>query len=132
MKRALPGINIQFPISQSIVSGEKTVETRTYPIPVGYIDKDLYLIETPGREGKFKARVIAVIRFGESFPYKSKSEFHRDFKRHLVKPGSKWDWAKKPKWGWPIKWVKVIRPRQPLPGPRGIKFTKSVSLSTEL
>ena len=30
-KKSYVGINIQFPISQLIVDGKKTIETRTYP-----------------------------------------------------------------------------------------------------
>lgn len=128
MKQSLPGINIQYPISQKILSGEKTVETRTYPIPASYVNRDLFLVETPGTEGKFKARVVAIISFGESFPYKSKSEFRADHHRHLVEPGSKWDWDKKQKWGWPITKVKPLRYQKAFKGAKGIKFTKSVTI----
>ena len=44
MNLVLNGINIQFPISQLILSGDKTVETRTYPIPERYLGVDLALI----------------------------------------------------------------------------------------
>lgn len=52
-KRTLCGINIQFPISQLIVDGSKTIETRTYPIPDHYIGKEMILIETPGKIKSF-------------------------------------------------------------------------------
>jgi hypothetical protein len=75
MSKLLPGINIQAPISSLIVSGQKVVETRTYKIPEKYLDKELYLVETPGKSGKFKARVIAIIKFTNCFQYKNIKEF---------------------------------------------------------
>ena len=47
------GINIQWPISQEIISGKKVVETRTYPIPNHYLNEpQLGLLKAPN--GGFK------------------------------------------------------------------------------
>ena len=127
MKAKLPGLNIQFPISSLIVSGEKTVETRTYPMPTSYIGKEILIVETPGKRG-FKARVTAIAVFGPSFLYKSKAEFYRDFPRHRVDKNSKWAWAEKPKWGWPVLSVKKIPKPIEVLAPIGIRFTKEVRL----
>ena len=129
MKRTLPGLNIQFPISSLIVNGTKTIETRTYPLPRHYIGVDLALIETPGKSKEFKARIIAIIRFGEPFKYKTKKEFYADVKNHFVDEISPWAWTdEKGKWGWPVtkvkKLAKPIMAKQPL----GIKFTKDIQL----
>ncbi|OQW48549.1 MAG: hypothetical protein A4S09_13690 [Proteobacteria bacterium SG_bin7] len=128
MKRTLPGVNIQFPISQLILSGEKKVETRTYGIPQHYLGVPLYLIETPGEKGNFKSRVAGIIKFGSSIRYQSKKQFGEDFKNHRVDLGSKWDWKEKPKWGWSI--VEVTRFKEPIPlsSKKGIRFTKSISI----
>lgn len=64
-KRKLPGINIQWPISEMIIDGEKTIETRKYAILDKYIGQELALIETPRPKGKFKARIRAIIKFEE-------------------------------------------------------------------
>ena len=106
-KKSYPGINIQWPISELILSGEKTVETRTYPIPEKYLNQEMVLIETPGSRGKFKARTRAIIVFTDCFEYKNKKEFHADFARHRVEKGSVWDWQDKPKWGW-VTVLKII------------------------
>lgn len=122
--QGLPGINIQWPISELIISGKKTVETRTYPIPLKYLNRDLLMIETPGPKGNFKARIVAVIRFSKSKPYKNKKDFYSDHKRHLVDQKSDWAWQKdKPKWGWEI--AKIENLVEPLPAQfkRGIIFT---------
>lgn len=129
MKRTLPGINIQFPISQLILNGKKTVETRTYTLPEKYVHQDLYLVETPGDNGIFRARIIAIIQFGKPFLYESKREFYKDIKRHNVNPESLWAWQDKPKWGWPIVSLEKLKSPQVFNGVRGIRFTKKISLS---
>src|SRR3989338_7516120 len=107
--REYAGLNIQFPISRMILSGQKTIETRTYPIPPAYLGKELVIIETPGKLGRFKARMIGLVTFGESFQYRSKSAFYRDTPKHCVTPDSIWAWnASKGKWGWPILRVEAF------------------------
>ena len=125
MQKTKPGINIQFPISSLIVSGEKTVETRTYKIPEHYLNQEIYLIETPGKKGIFKARAVAIIKFTNCFKYKNKKEFHLDFLNHKVEKGSEWDWREKDKWGWEVKLIKKIPPIEIMQS-RGIVFTKDI------
>lgn len=127
MSDALPGINIQFPISELILEGTKTVETRTYPIPEKYINRWLYLVETPGTKGNFQSRVVALIRFGEPFLYKSKTAFYADAHRHRVDKDSPWRWNEKAKWGWPILEVRKVAATTLKQRP-GIKFTKQIEL----
>lgn len=128
-RRSLPGVNIQFPISRLIVSGDKTVETRTYPLPKHYVGQPMFLVETPGSEGNFPARAVAVIEFGEPFIYSSEKEFWSDAKNHCVDKNSKWKWNDKPKWGWPINKVEPLKYPIALKGPKGIRFTKSINLT---
>lgn len=128
MSKTLPGLNIQYPISQSIVKGDKTIETRTYPLPSKYIGCEMALIETPGERGDFKARIVAVVQFGKPFLYESKAEFTRDFARHRVKPDSKWSWGGKPKWGWPVKVIKRFKSPIPVPCRTGIRFTTEITI----
>jgi len=126
----LPGLNIQWPISQEIISGKKTVETRTYPIPAKYIGVDILLIETPGPSGDFKARAAGILRFEESFQYKNKKEFYLD-KRHLVTEDSDWSWKKK-KWGWPIASFTPFEKTFVIKTARGIVFTQKIKLPPSL
>ena len=126
--RLLPGVNIQYPISGLIISGEKTVETRTYPLPSHYLNVDIALIETPGKSGKFKARVIGIIRFTKSFPYRSKREFYSDIKRHYVNQNSPWAWTNRPKWGWELKVIERFNTPLEAPKKRGIRFTTELRM----
>ena len=126
MKR-LTGINIQFPISRLILSGEKTIETRTYPIPPSYIGKELAIIETPGNDGDFEARIVGTIVFSGCFLYRDKISFYADENRHHVSADSPWKWnEKKPKWGWQIESVNQLKKAVPAPKTKGIVYTKAI------
>jgi hypothetical protein len=127
--KLVTGINIQYPISNLILAGEKKVETRTYQMPEKYIGCELAIVETPGKSGNFKARLVGTIMFGKSFRYKSKTEFYRDTISHRVTPDSPWRWSDdKPKWGWPI--LRVTRFKKPRLAPlkKGIKFTHNIEI----
>src|SRR5687768_8302611 len=83
--RTIAGINIQYPWSQLLASGLKTVETRKYPLPEKYAGIPLAIIETPGaHKPKFRARIIGVITFSHSIEYKSQREWTTDERRHRV------------------------------------------------
>lgn len=126
--KSFAGINIQFPISQLILNGQKTIETRTYPIPKKYLGHEMVIIETPGRSGKFKARVVSIIKFEDCFQYTSKEEFYRDTKKHQITPNSPWSWekSKKKKWGWVIAYITLLKKPIPLKRRSGIVFSKDV------
>jgi hypothetical protein len=128
MTKTYSGINIQWPISETILNGRKTIETRTYPLPQKYLNKELLLIETPGSEGKFKARIIAIIVFTDCFEYKNKNEFYKQKNLHLVTPDSKWAWSNKVKFGWKLKLVKKFNKPIKAPLRKGIKFTNNIQI----
>jgi len=91
------------------------------------------LIETPGRTGDFKARMIAFIIFGKSVQYMTKGSFYLDAHRHGVYPDNKqfqWD-PKKGKYGWPVLWTS--RFNRDLPAPkRGIVYAKDVDVPDDI
>jgi hypothetical protein len=127
-KRTLPGLNIQWPISQEILSGLKTVETRTYSLPQKYENTELAIIETPGPQANFKARIVGIVIFENSFKYLSKKDFYADYPSHRVDQNSAWAWdSKKPKWGWRIKCVVKFSQTIPFEGKKGIVFSKNCS-----
>jgi len=120
------GINIQYPISQLIISGKKTIETRTYKIPNKYLDQAMLLIETPGKTGKFKSRMIAIIKFTECFQYQSKQQFYAQEHLHCVSKNSDWAWQKGEKWGWRVAVIKTIQPAITFLGKKGIVYTNNI------
>lgn len=121
--KKLPGLNVQAPWARLLLEGTKTIETRTYPLPEKYLGQDLWLIETPGRLGKFKARVIGVIRFSDCKEYESATAFYEDSDLHLIEVGSQdYEWRSGvQKFGWVVasarKTVEFVAP-----SPRGIVY----------
>ena len=110
-RKAYTGVNIQYPWSEMIASGAKTVETRSYPIPPRLENADVVLIET--RNGP--ARAIAFVTFSGSHQYATREEWNRDRCRHLVgldDPMYGWKEGRQ-KHGWVVE--KVTRLLEPCP-----------------
>lgn len=120
----MTGINIQIPWSRLLVDGLKSIETRSYPIPVKLKNKEMALIETPGRSGKCKSRIIGTITFSHSFLYKDQQQWESDFDKHLVDPTSTYNWNGKPKYGWVVSKVKEFKNPVDPPKRRGIIYAK--------
>jgi hypothetical protein len=127
----LPGLNIQAPWVEAIISGRKIIETRFYPLPAKWLGQPLVILETPGKTGRFKRRMAGFILFDKSWCYADKASFARDHVKHLVDPDDPvfgWRDDNKPKWAWPIHWVMAYA--QPLPpGFRaGIRYARAVEI----
>lgn len=127
--KTVTGINIQYPISRLILDGKKTIETRTYPIPKNYVGQEMALVETPGKDGKFKSRIIAIIKFGPSFKYESENKFYSEYSLHCVDPESPWAWnPSKEKWGWPVEVIHILKIPTELKKRIGIKYTSGLTI----
>ena len=127
----LPGMHIQAPWAEAIVSGRKVIETRFYPMPRKWIGQPLAIIETPGKARHFKRRIAGLVLFEPSWCYADKAAFARDCAKHLVDPDDRlfgWREDGKPKWAWPIRWVEVYQ--QPLPADfrAGIRYARAVEI----
>ena len=121
----MTGINIQSPWSHLLINGDKCVETRSYPLPEKYEGEELALIETPGKYGDFKARIIGTITFSHSFKYPDMQTWEDDHRRHLVAANHDmfgWD-ENKDKYGWVVSNVTKFDEHQPAPEKKGIIFT---------
>lgn len=123
------GINIQWPISEEITSGRKSIETRTYALPKKYLNEEMLLIETPGKSQEFKSRIVAIIKFTSCREYQNKAEFYSDTPKHLVDKKSPWAWRDKSKYGWEVKVIKrFLSPIDFSKRKKGIVFTTNISL----
>tara|TARA_B100002019_G_scaffold292766_1_gene317019 strand:- start:3621 stop:4016 length:396 start_codon:yes stop_codon:yes gene_type:complete len=120
----MTGINIQNPWSEMLINGEKCVETRHYPLPEKYTGEPLALIETSGKQQKFKARIIGFITFSHSFKYENVTEWMNDYNRHKVSVDSLFGWNdKKDKYGWVVSSIHKLDSYQEPPKKKGIIFT---------
>lgn len=127
-EKVIPGINVQFPWARKILNKSKCVETRTYPLPTKFLDQEMWLIETPGPQGKFRARVIGIIKFCGCKEYLSASDFYSDFSNHGISKECtdyKWKDGSK-KFGWIISEVVNVPEFEP-PHPRGIVYSRPFS-----
>ena len=136
--KQLDGINIQWPWSELLLSGAKTVETRSYRLPERLHGVEIAVIETPGKRGKedagiVRARIIGTIVFSKSYRYSSKNHWKREYEKHRVPQddslyGYKSD---KDKWAWIVESFKKLDRPAPPPAKRGIIFAKNCLVPVE-
>ena len=141
-----PGLNVQWPFSQLILSGVKTVEVRSYALGWRNIARpgvEMWLVETLGDASAISkgwvlqgdtaveprpkhAQIVGTVTFseveeGSSGRYNNLAEFSGDIKSHRIGSGGKFDWKGE---GALYKWrvSAVRRLAQPVPQP-GFKGT---------
>ena len=124
------GLNVQIPWSTLLINEWKSVETRSYPLPQKYEGVELYLVETPGKYGRFKARAIGTITFSHSFKYPDKQSWIDDYNRHKVEEGDEFfGWNEnKSKYGWVVCSVKKFEHAVDINQKRGIIFTTNLDI----
>ena len=129
----MTGINIQTPWSALLINEVKSVETRSYPLPEKYVGEEIALIETPGRYGRFKARIIGTITFSHSFKYPDQRAWGDDYNRHCVAVDDPiYNWKDdKPKYGWVVSKVTKFDKPLDIRKRRGIIFTSGIKLKRE-
>ena len=106
------GLNINddtAPWTDMILSGEKTIETRTNDrlIKMKYVGKRVGLVRT-GK--KRKATLVGYATIGEPIIYTSPEEFNKDFKKHRVAPDNSL-YNGGVKYGYPLLDVKACEPK---------------------
>jgi hypothetical protein len=109
------------------MSGRKTIETRTYACPSGFVGVPLGLVATQRAKGE-KAALVGIVRIEGCQRYESVAAFRADEHRHLVTHGSDYDWVdrSKPKWGWTVLVLATCVAPFPLRGRRGIVWTREL------
>lgn len=123
----MTGLNVQTPWSFLLINGYKSVETRSYPLPEKYEGVELVLIETPGKYGRFKSRIIGTITFSHCFKYPDKQSWIDDYNRHKVEEFDEfYSWnPDKPKYGWVVSNITKFDNHIAAPKKKGIIFTKN-------
>ena len=90
---------------------------------------ELALIETPGKYGRFKSRIIGTITFSHSFQYPDKQSWVDDYNRHKVEELDKfYSWnPDKPKYGWVVSNIEKFDEPIPYLKKKGIVFTHLIT-----
>jgi len=124
----MTGINIQTPWSHLLINGSKTVETRSYSLPKKYENVELALIETPGKSGQFKSRIIGTITFSHSILYETKDDWVNEYDNHKVSQNDKlYGWKDdKPKYGWVVSHINKFNQPKTILSRKGIIFTTGI------
>jgi len=107
---ATRGVNINdgdAPYTDMIMAGVKTVETRASRSLDSVVGKRVGIIRT----GQGKATLVGYATIGEPYCYPNVDEFRRDYQRHRVQPGSRFDCGGVGKWGYPLTNVERTQER---------------------
>ena len=121
-------LEVQFPFSALILSGEKTIETRAYPLPTSLHGVGILLCESSSgadcvssigdsvAAAQAGLSLIGEVFFSSSKEYKSQAEWDTDREKHKVPKESKYEWAPTEigiRYGWQIERVLIYT--SPLP-----------------
>lgn len=93
-------LEMQAPWARRLLDGDKTVETRSYPLPAGLVGRSIEVMESkPGEDGVSslgdtvealcsELSVVGRVTFSSSEAYSSRDAWAADESRHLVSPTS--------------------------------------------
>ena len=142
---SLPGLNIQWPFSQLILVGVKTVEVRTYALghkSIAQPDVEVWLVETPAsanaivkgwaladgdslrrslRARPRRAQIVGAVTFSRSSQYESLAAFQADRENHRIAEGRhRYDWDGSGKrFAWHVSAFRRLTQPIPQPGQKG-------------
>ena len=112
------------------MTGKKSIETRSYPLPEVLLNKIIWIIESPEGKpkksalpdtvpiGTHKLKIKGYVIFEKNVKYASKKEFDLDFEKHMVPSDSKYGkWTEEnPIYGWHVKsFVKIEKEVERVP-----------------
>ncbi|KAK9803040.1 hypothetical protein WJX72_012526 [[Myrmecia] bisecta] len=128
-------LECQAPWCARILSGEKTVECRRYPLPSKLQGKAIWLVESCGEEGvpvlgdvvnagDPAGTIVGWVEFAGCKAYKCEADFISDVAKHCVQPGNAFSWKAgqtEAIYGWEVGNTQTASPeRQPVPGMKRI------------
>lgn len=119
------GLEVQSPWSTRLLNGEKTIETRAYPLPENMMNCPILILESPQGisktssipdivEEKGLLKIVGLVSFSENIQYSSFQRWKEDIPHHCVSEDSPYAWkvSSPPIWGWKVD--KFIRFQEPM------------------
>ena len=144
---SLPGLNINWPFSQLILAGVKTIEARSYGLGYRNIAQpgvEMWLVETPAPANAAskgwvlaggaamaprpeKAQMVGTITFPRSEEYESLAASRADRENHRIAKGGHYDWdGNGERHAWRVPTVRRLAQPVPQPGRKSTTgFTKN-------
>ena len=137
---SLPGLNINWPFSQLILAGVKTVEVRSYALGYRNIaqpDVEMWLVETPANANAISkgwvlaggaamaprpkdAQIVGTVTFSRSEEYERPAAFRADKENHRIAKGGSFDWGGEgERHAWRVSAVRRLARPVPQPGGKG-------------
>ncbi|CAM9631123.1 unnamed protein product [Chrysoparadoxa australica] len=107
-------LEMQAPWAMKLLKGIKTIETRSYRLPLGLLGKEVAIVESPsGAAGVSKLgdhveaatsglRVLGVVKFFSCNKYASQRQWTEDLDKHCVTPGSGYGY-REGVYGWAVQ-----------------------------
>jgi len=129
------GLEVQQPWAQMLLSGQKTVETRAYPLPAALIGRPLYVVESgsgvarksslPDQvpAGHASLRICGTATFKASDEYPSRAAWLADEAEHCVPADSPYamqDDHTNPVYAWRVEAVVALETPLPVPAMRRV------------
>ncbi len=118
------GLEMQHPYSEFVLTGQKSIESRAYPLPEALINVKIEILQSEkGQDGvsavpdrvtlhkssdnnsslQSPLQRIGWVTFAKCIQYTSLEEFEADQDKHLVDPNSGYGWNdERPMYGWVV------------------------------
>ena len=129
----LRGLNIQWPFSQLILQGLKTIEARGYPLGhrnIASADAEVWIVETPGPASRAEknalvdgiaiaprptaAQIVGTVKFDDDKRFADRAAFRADAANHRIRSDGRHDWhGVGDMYGWHITGVRTLTQPQP-------------------
>ena len=129
----LRGLNIQWPFSQLILQGWKTIEARGYPLGhrnIASADAEVWIVETPGPSSRAEknalvdgiaiaprptaAQIVGTVKFDDDKRFADRAAFRADAANHRIRSDGRHDWhGVGDMHGWHITGVRTLTQPQP-------------------
>lgn len=118
------GLEMQQPYSEFVLNGQKSIESRAYPLPEALIDVKIEILQSEKGQDRVSSvpdrvilqkssdnnssiqsplKRIGWVKFAKCIQYKSRERFEADREKHLVDPNSGYSWNDdRPMYGWVV------------------------------
>jgi len=119
---------MQAPWAALILWGYKTVETRSYPLPIELVGREVFIVESAEGQACVSAvadevaaaapglRILGTVVFSGCVAYPSREAWEADEYRHRVPSTSPYGWSdSKTIYGWEVQAVKPFATPAPVP-----------------